>query len=115
MRRFALFAFSSEPAVFAHVLLNALDLKERGNEVRVIVEADATKQVSLLRNETKPFANLWRRAKEAGLIDCVCQACAQKNTVVPAVKEQGLALCGEMNGHPSIGRYLEQGYEVMVF
>jgi len=114
-RKIAIFAFNSDPVVFAHALLNALDMQARGWEVKVIVEGDATKQVSLLRNETKPFANLWQKAKNARLIDCVCRACAQKNTVVPAVVEQGLQLCGDLEGHPAIARYLEQNFEVLIF
>jgi hypothetical protein len=114
-RKIALFAFNSDPVVFAHCLLNALNMQARGWEVKVIVEGDATKQVSLLRNETKPFATLWQRAKDVRVIDCVCRACAQKNTIVPAVIEQGLELCDEMDGHPSVARYIEQGFEVMIF
>lgn len=110
-----LFAISSDPVVFAHTLLNALDMKERGWEVKVVIEGDATKQVSLLRNETKPFANIWQQAKKAQLIEGVCRACAQKNTVVPAVVEQGLKLLDDMNGHPAVARYIEAGCTVLVF
>lgn len=114
-RRVAIFAFNSDPVVFAHCLLNGLGMQAQGWEVKVVIEGDATKQVSLLRNETKPFAALWQKAKSAGIIDCVCEACARKNTVVPAVREQGLNLCNELEGHPSIGRYIEQGYQVLIF
>ncbi len=114
-RKVALFAFNSDLVVFAHLLLNALDMQARGWEVKVIIEGDATRQVSLLRNETKPFAAVWQKAKNAGIVDCVCQACAQKNTVVPAVVEQGLKLCAEMDGHPSVARYLSEGYEVLIW
>lgn len=114
-RRVALFAFREEPGCFSHALLNALDMKLRGWDVKLVIEGDATKQVSLLRNETKPYARLYMRVREMGLIDCVCKACATKNTVVPAVIEQGLRLCDEMEGHPSVARYIEDGYEVVTF
>lgn len=113
--RVAIFAFNSDPVVFAHCLLNGLDMQAKGWDVKLIIEGDATKQVSLLRNETKPFASLWRKAKNAGLIDCVCEACARKNTVIPAVMEQGLKLGNDMDGHPGIARYMEQGYQVLIF
>jgi len=115
MRKTALFAFNGDPMCFAHVLLNALDMRNRGHDVKVVIEGEATKQVALLRNETKPFADLYRRAKEAGLVDCVCKACATRTGALNAVIQQGLNLCDEMEGHPSIGRYLEQGYEVLTF
>ncbi|MGQ9559165.1 MAG: cytoplasmic protein [Candidatus Oleimicrobiaceae bacterium] len=113
--RVALFAFTGETACFAHVLLNALDMHERGFEVKVIVEGMATQQVRLLAEEGKPFANLYKRVKELNLIDCVCQACASVSGSLEAALEQGLNVCDEMSGHPSIARYTETGYQVLVF
>ncbi|MFP4067824.1 MAG: hypothetical protein ACLFS5_10045 [Spirochaetaceae bacterium] len=40
MRKFALFAFNGDPMCFVHVLLNALDIKEQGHEVALVVEGD---------------------------------------------------------------------------
>jgi hypothetical protein len=115
VKKIALFAFTGETACFAHVLLNALDMKERGHEVKVVVEGTATQQVKLLAEEGRPFANLYRRAKEAGLIDCVCQACAAVSGSLEAALAQGLATCDEMSGHPSIARYMDAGFEVVIF
>jgi intracellular sulfur oxidation DsrE/DsrF family protein len=114
-KKIALFAFNSDPAVFAHVLANALDMKERGYDVRVVVEGDATKYISLLRNETKLYADLWHRALGSGLVVCACRTCVRRNTAEPAAIEQNIILCDEMEGHPSIAGYLEDGYEVIVF
>jgi len=113
MRKVALFAFSGDPASFAHAMLNAMDMKDRGWEAKVVVEGDATKLLSLLRNETKPFADVYRRFRNCGLIDCVCRACATKNGVVPVIIEQNLRFGDDMSGHPSMASYLEQGYEVV--
>ena len=115
MKKIALFAFNGELSCFAHVLLNALEMKNSGHDVKVIIEGEATKQVAFLRNETKPFADLYRRALAAGLVDCVCKACAAKSGATNAAIQQGLPLCGEMEGHPSIARYLDDGHEVLVF
>lgn len=117
MKKVALFAKNSDPLVFAHAMLNALDFSEKGYAVTLIIEADATKQVSLLRNETKPFADLWRRVKGTSISICVCRACARRNTVEPACVEQNLELCGEpgMDGHAGIETYLAQGYQVLIF
>ncbi len=46
MTKVALFAFKCEAVCFAHVLLNALDMQDKGFEVRVVIEVEATKQVS---------------------------------------------------------------------
>jgi len=34
----ALFAFNGDPMCFAHVLINALDLREKNYDVRLIIE-----------------------------------------------------------------------------
>ncbi len=117
MKKVALFAMNADPLVFANVMLNAIDFRKKGYEVVLVVEADATKQVSLLRNETKPFADVWRRTKGSGIRICVCRSCARRNTVEPACVEQNLELCGEpeMAGHPGVESYLSQGYQVLVF
>jgi predicted peroxiredoxin len=113
VKKVALFAFSGEPASFAHAMLTAMDMKDRGYDVKVVIEGDATKLLSLLRNETKPFADVYRRFRDSGLIDCVCRACATKNSVVPVVIEQNLKLADEMSGHPGMAAYMEQGYEIV--
>jgi len=113
MKKVAVFAFSGDPACFAHAMLNAMDMKDRGYDVKVVVEGDATKLLSLLRNETKPYADVYRRFRDRGLISCVCRACATKNGVVPVVIEQNLAFGDDMAGHPSMAACIEQGYEVL--
>jgi hypothetical protein len=112
-RKVALFTFCESPGCFIHMLLNAIDMKQRGWDVKVVIEGDSTKLVSLLRNETKMGSVEWHRALQAGVIDCVCKACAQRNGTLPAVIEQGLRLCDEMNGHPAMARYIEDGYEIV--
>jgi len=112
----ALFAFNGELVCFAHVLLNALDMKKRGHEVVVVIEGMATKLVKELHeNSDKPFAPLYQQVKEAGLIAGVCMACSQKTGAVESAREQGLELCDEMAGHPSVARFMEEGYAIITF
>ena len=115
MKKVAVFAFSGDPASFAHAMLTAMDMKDRGYDVKAVVEGDATKLLSLLRNETKPYADVYRRFRDHGLIDRVCRACATRNGVVPVVIEQNLKFGDDMDGHPSMAGYMEQGYEVVTF
>jgi len=116
MRKIALFAFNGEPMCFAHVLLNAVDLADRGHEVQIVIEGSATRLVRELHDDHElPFAGLYRQLVEQGRVGCVCRACAAKMGSTEAAEQQNLALCDEMKGHPSIGRYLEQGFEVLTF
>ena len=109
-RRVALFAFNGAPMCFAHVLLNALDMKEKGFKVKVVIEGTATTQVAELADASKPFANLYRQVLDAGMIDCVCEACSNQTASCESALKQGLALCSEMGGHPGVGRYIEERY-----
>jgi hypothetical protein len=43
MKKIALFAFNRESFCFVNVLLNALDMNEKGYDVKVIIEGSATK------------------------------------------------------------------------
>ena len=111
----ALFAFTGERPCFVHVMLNALDLKERGYEVKVVIEGAAARLVKELPSADPPLGTLYQRIQDEGLLDCVCQACAHQMTSLESAKEQGLVLCAEMSGHPSIGRYMDEGYTVITF
>ena len=112
----ALFAFNGELFCFAHVLLNAFDMKAKGYEVEIVIEGSATKLVKeLYEDPEKPFATQFSKAKEEGLIGCVCKACATKMGSKDSAVEQGLTLAGDMSGHPSLSSYLEKGYQVFTF
>ncbi len=115
MRKIILFAFNSEPGCFAHVLLHALDLTEKGFEARIVIEGSATSLVKELEEEGKPFATLYRAVREKGLIECVCEACARKTGALGYAKGQGLRIAGEMKGHPSLDTYIREGYEILIF
>jgi hypothetical protein len=115
MLKVALVAFQGEIMCFAHVLLNALDLKQRGAEARIIVEGLATKLLQDLNHPENPFHPLYLKTRETGLIEGVCRACATKTGSLAEAQAQGLPLLDDMSGHPSLGRYLEAGFTVLTF
>ena len=113
--RVVLVAFNGDPMCFVHVLLNAADMKKRGYDVKVVIEGSATKLVNDLNDEGEPFGKLYVAVRDQGLIDCVCEVCAAKMGALDGVKAQGLPLGNDMNGHPSLAQYLDQGYQVITF
>lgn len=113
--KIALVAFNGEAMCFVHVLLNALDMADRGYDVKVIVEGSATKLLGELAEEGHPFGKLYRSVRDKGLVDCVCKACAAKMESLADAQAQGLPLCDEMKGHPSLAKYIEAGFEVITF
>jgi len=115
-RKVAIFAFNGELMCFAHAMLNALDMKKRGFDVKLILEGRATALIEeLSSNPDKPFSNLYATVKKEGLVDCVCKQCSDNMGTLESAKTQGLPICEEMMGHPSVARYMEEGYEVLVF
>lgn len=115
MKKVALFGFNGELMCFVHVLLNALDMKERGYDVKLVIEGSATKLIRDLAEPDKPFAGLYKKVKDAGLIDCACKACTAKMGTLKEAEAQHIPLVGDMSGHPSVAAYMEQGYEILTF
>lgn len=115
MTQMVLFVFNADPMCFIHVLLNALEMQARGHEGRIVVEGAATRLIADLPKPDQPLHTLWQKATAAGLVEGVCKACSQKMGTLQAAREQGLVLLDEMNGHPSMTRFREAGYEIITF
>lgn len=115
MQKIALFAFNGEAMCFVHVLLYAVDFNEKGYSVEIVVEGAATRLIKDLADPGAPFAKLYADVREKGLIGAVCRACSSKMGSLEAAEEQELRLVGELNGHPSLERYLKEGFQVLTF
>jgi hypothetical protein len=114
-KKIALFAFNGDAMCFIHVLLNALDMNEKGYEVQIVMEGSATRLISDLVKEESPLYRLYEKVRTLGLIAGACRACATKMGTMEAAIAQGLTLLDEMHGHPSMARYRDAGFEVMTF
>jgi hypothetical protein len=115
MEKVALVGFNGETMCFVHVLLNALDMRDKGFAVRVIIEGSAVKQVAELVDSAHPFAKLYTEVRDGGLIWAVCRACAVKMNSLSAAEEQGLPVCDDMVGHVPLGDCLRDGYKIITF
>jgi len=128
MKKFALFAFNGDPMCFIHVLLNALDLADKGHEVALVIEGSSVRLTALLTDgqgledfkSAKPdmyalIADTFRQVKEAGLITCVCRACAKQLGALETAEAAGLPFCAELKGHPSMARFVAEGYDILTF
>lgn len=114
-KKVVLLAFQGELMCFAHVLLHAVDLREKGFEIKVVLEGAATKLIPDLAREGEPFSELYLKVRDAGLIDCVCKACASKMGTLQEAQSQRLAIRGEVLGHPGLSDYLAAGYQIITF
>jgi len=115
MKKFALFVFNGDPMCFIHVLLNAQDMVARGHEATIILEGASVKLIPELNKPGNPLNMLWKKTLEAGLIEGVCKACANKLGTLDAATELGLKHLGDVSGHPGMAAYRENGYEIITF
>ena len=115
MKKVMLIVFNGEEMCFIHVLLNGLDMKEKAFDVGIIMEGASTKLVPHLEKEGHFLHPLWKKARQEGLLEGVCRACCSKMGTLKAAEEAGLPIIGDMSGHPSISRYMEQGFTIITF
>ena len=115
MKKIALITYNPEMMCFAHVLLYAVDFKEKGYEVKVVIEGGAVKLVSAFLKPDAPFAELFAKVKDGGLIDCVCKACSVTLGSIEDAQKLGLPVSGNLMGHPALEDYIDQGYQVVTF
>ena len=115
MKKMALFVFNGDPMCFIHVLLNALDMNDKGYQTKVIVEGAAAKLIPALSKGDNPMHALWIKAINAGLVAGVCKACAGKMETLDAVEAAGLPLLADIAGHPAMSKYRDDGYEIISF
>jgi hypothetical protein len=110
MKKNLFYAMTGEKMCFQHVLMNALDLSEAGNEVKIIFEGASVKLVPVLEEESNP---LYKRAKESGLIAGVCLACSKVMGVYESNSATGLKMLDDMFGHAGMKRFIQDGYDVI--
>lgn len=113
MRKIAIFAFKGNPICFVHVLLNAIDLHEKGGEVKIVLEGEAIKLIVELRKPERPFHALYEKVKGLELIDAVCRACAIKMEALEVAEEEGFRIADDMAGHAGMAPYIEDGFAIV--
>ena len=115
MKKNALFVFNGNPMCFIHVLLNALDMAETGNEAKIIIEGESVKLLPELVKKGNPLNGLWTKALDKKLVAGVCLACAKKLGTYDEAVAQGLTLLDDMAGHAGMAGWQENGYNIITF
>ncbi|MEL7638802.1 MAG: cytoplasmic protein [Solidesulfovibrio sp.] len=115
MKKVALFAFRGDLSCFVHVLLNALDFREKDYEVKVVLEGEATRLVAELSKPDNHLHPLFEKTKELGLFAGVCRACSHQLGSQEAAVAEGFTLLDDMHGHPGMAPYVDNGFTVLIF
>lgn len=110
MNKVVFFAFKGESLCFMHILINALDMQEKHTEVKIVMEGQAVKLIKELEESGN---NLYQEAKSKGLIAEICKACSAKMGVLDYNEQTGIPISDEVKGHPSMHKYVDQGYAIV--
>ena len=114
-KKTAIFAFRGDPMCFIHVLLNGIDLNEKGREGLIILEGEALTLVSQMSQPGHMLNMLYEKAKNAGILHGACRACSVKLKVDKDIEAQSIPFIDDMSGHPSMSAFIDKGYEIITF
>jgi predicted peroxiredoxin len=90
-------------------------MHKKGYNVNIVFEGESTKLIKTYHDEKEkaPFYKLYAEVKEKGLISAVCRACSTKMGSVKEADAEGLPLVGDLSGHPSMSKYIEDGFQII--
>ncbi|MGY5859757.1 MAG: hypothetical protein RTU63_10340 [Candidatus Thorarchaeota archaeon] len=97
-----------------HLLLNAINFKENGHEVAVVLECASPKLLIGIADESIKLP-LFGKAMELGIIDHACKACTAVFDATEAAQKLGVAIKGELSGHSDMLKFLGNGYSLFTF
>lgn len=115
MKKIAMFSFQGELMCFMHVLLNCVDLKNKNYDVKLIIEGKSTKTIEeISKNKSSTIYSLYEKAKNLDIIAGVCKACSKATNSYDFAVSEGLKILDDLEGHPSMEKYIKDDYEIIV-
>jgi hypothetical protein len=122
MNRKLLFVlFSDDACRRNHAFLYAIDLSRKGIEVKLIVEGPATRLFAEAADRQSAIALLLDEARSLGILAGACArasaGCASTDPsrfVEGAVRDAGVPLLSDLQGHAGIAPFVEAGYELVI-
>lgn len=93
-------------------MLNAEALIEAGNQVKIILEGKSVTLPKVLEEEKNP---LYKKLLDEGVIVGVCKACSKILGVYEDNERLVLTFLDDMKGHAGMKKYIEEGYQVLIF
>lgn len=98
-------------------LANALSLtkeaKEAGDEVELVFDGAGTTWIPKVSDPEHKLNPVYRAIEDK--VAGACEFCANAFEVKDEVKEAGVSLISEFEGHPSLRARVADGYEVVTF
>lgn len=107
------FIFTDNQLAVNHALLNAMEMLENEIQCKIVLEGEAVRLIPQMATPGTRLHELYQEARKLGLFDSVCHKCATRMGTTPAAEAEGLPMDGELRGHPSMTRYLLEGYQII--
>ncbi len=99
-----------------HAFLYAQELSEHGHEVVLIFDGAGTEWAAEFADpeSQSKLKGMYQHLKESGVVEIVCDYCATAFKVKDKLTEHQAPLFSEYAGHPSIAKWADQGYQLIV-
>jgi len=97
----------------ANALQAVKEFTEAGDDVQLIFDGAGVKWVGELSQEGHKYHPVFEQVKNK--VTGVCEYCAGAFAVEDAVKQSGLPLATDYEGHPSFKKLVDGGYSVITF
>ncbi len=96
-----------------NALTTAKEFKTAGDEAAVVFDGAGTRWIAELGSAEHRYHGLFEEVRES--IAGACSYCASAFGVRQAVEEAGIALLEDFDRHPSLRKYVIDGYSVLTF
>lgn len=99
-----------------HALLYSRELKEHGYDVVLVFDGAGTEWAEEWTNPSSQhkLAPMYRELSKQGITEVICDFCANAFQVRKSLEERNVPMVAEYQGHPSIAKWLDAGYRVVV-
>ena len=99
-----------------HALLYSKELKEHGHEVVLLFDGAGTEWIAEWSkpDSTDKLAPMYKELREAGITNVICDFCANAFQVKAELEGNKVPLTAEYKGHPSIAKWADKGYQIIV-
>ena len=99
-----------------HALLYSKELKEHGHEVVLVFDGAGTEWAAEWTNpnSTDKLRSMYEGLRKSGITQVICDFCASAFQVKEKLREQKTVLTAEYQGHPSIAKWADEGYQLVI-
>jgi len=99
-----------------HALLYSKELLENGYGVVLVFDGAGTEWIHEWTNpgSTDKLLRMYKELQQGGITEIICDYCSYAFHAKEDLKERNIPITNEYQGHPSITKWVNQGYQVLI-